>query len=417
MWRWFHDNSRRIWKLQEDRLSWAYRTERRLLNWLIPTLLTGLKIWVVLFGVLTVLLVMFAVAASFYAMLYAILVPDLQHSLPVYFNFSDHADPIAEVNLDNPEWLYVPNYSDSVPRSDLAFAFEKTSSYDMELVMSLPDSEVNHNLGMVMVEIEVYHRTRRGANLVASSARPFLPSSTSSTVRRARQWLFMAPLVLGLINEKDTAISIRFGDFFENPHVPTSFLIIRLAGDSRVRKFQLYSSELLLHAHLTGFRYVMYHWFWTSAFIFTAVIFAVELFFAALILLIVYSQFTYQPETGIGSKHSQFPSRPGEEDSMEEEQYSSLARMEARNYDHDIPSANDSPSAPKSELLPGKQVQVKPESRAEEDKLKGLEQESKEVILKRGDTFEDFYQHPALEPQQVEQNVLRRRMGSSNDAL
>jgi hypothetical protein len=111
-------------------------------------------------------MVSFATFGFFFARAHYL--PDVCHTLPVYFDFgSEMAMPVAHVSFDTQQWSHgLVLAKTTLSRSPLLRA---GIAYDLRLELALPASTVNRRLGMLMVAVELLHASEQVSSLVCSS--------------------------------------------------------------------------------------------------------------------------------------------------------------------------------------------------------------------------------------------------------
>ncbi|XP_034399606.1 seipin-like isoform X2 [Cyclopterus lumpus] len=165
--------------------------------------------------------------------------------------------------------------------------------YQMSLQLEMPDSPTNHELGMFMIKTTCFSRD---GEQIASSARPARQLSTSSSrfsmlryrsdqLRYLGTLLFLPAFLTGIAEQKQVLEVELFSDFKDDPYISSITAVIEILSS----KVQIYSSQLDIHAHFTGMRYLLFNFPLLSAmvgvssnFIFLSVIFV--LFYMRLLL-------------------------------------------------------------------------------------------------------------------------------------
>lgn len=206
--------------------------------------------------------------ASFvYWSFYMWYLPQLHHTVPAYFDFRDCVNgsasgPHATVNLLNTQWHY--RHDLTLPPYDLSRLLTGGVAYDIELQVRYPDSMANREMGMMMCEVEMFHSSKSEIVFLASSTRSLLLWYQSFFVRWGRKFLLILPLISGLISEEESLTIPLLENFHEHPTYMASFLKLHLTAIKGC-SLELVSAQLLFHAKLRGLRYIMYHWFLSSA--------------------------------------------------------------------------------------------------------------------------------------------------------
>lgn len=120
--------------------------------------------------------------------------------------------------------------------------------------------------------------------LLASSLHSFTPRYSSPLVRWMRSWAWSLPLVTGLASESQRASLHMLDSFVEHETFPTTAVQIRLKSP-QAHRFQIYSATLRVQAQLHGLRYLMYHWWISTALVLCSALFAFQLFWSAVLVV------------------------------------------------------------------------------------------------------------------------------------
>jgi hypothetical protein len=99
------------------------------------------------------------------------------------------------------------------------------SKYYFELHLTLPQSDMNLNLGMFMVEMELYDDAKV---MLARSRRPAIFPYRSTLVWNIRRLCTIAPLVMGLIPETTTMVINTMNNFDDHRNRPLRYVKIVL---------------------------------------------------------------------------------------------------------------------------------------------------------------------------------------------
>ncbi|XP_006781370.1 seipin-like isoform X2 [Neolamprologus brichardi] len=124
--------------------------------------------------------------------------------------------------------------------------------YRMSLQLEMPDSPTNRELGMFMIKTTCFSQD---GEQVASSARSSILRYRSDLLRTLGTLLFLPAFLTGAAEQKQVLEVELFSDFTDNPYAPSVTAVIEIMS-SRV---QIYSSDLYIHAHFTGIRYLLYN--------------------------------------------------------------------------------------------------------------------------------------------------------------
>ncbi len=118
----------------------------------------------------------------------------------------------------------------------------------------------------------------RTYDIIASSSRPVLPpyaveADGSSLMGTFRYAVMSVPLLLGLVDD-NARINVRMVEGFrEHPVLKASRIRVILSKPA----LDVAAAELHIHTKLSGVRYLMYNWFFTTAFVGIGGLFAMQL--------------------------------------------------------------------------------------------------------------------------------------------
>ncbi|XP_028824177.1 seipin-like [Denticeps clupeoides] len=203
------------------------------------------------------------VAAFLYGSFYYSYMPTPSYSAPVHFFYSAECDsaicsfPRANISLLQDGQKQVMTYG---------------QPYRISLHLDMPESPANQNLGMFMVKMSCYSH---GGKVISTSAR----SSVGT--------LLFSPLLLTGVTEQKQVVTIElFSAYRENAYLPTVGVVVELQS----QRVQIYSAVLLVHAHFTGIRYVLYQFPGLSALLGVASNFG----FLSLLILLSSAQFSWR---------------------------------------------------------------------------------------------------------------------------
>ncbi|PZC72497.1 hypothetical protein B5X24_HaOG211094 [Helicoverpa armigera] len=178
-----------------------------------------------------------------YVGFYNIYMPNVTHVRPVHFQFKPCEDksgicsyPYAYVQLTKASNILMPK-----------------QPYRIKLVLEMPESQVNKDLGMFMVCVQM---RAKGGYLVSSSCRSAM-IRYRSLLHHIMRTFVLSPLYLGGVDEEKQQLRVElFSDFEDDPDKPATDAYVELQS----RFAQVYSSELHVQAHFTGLRYLMFNW-------------------------------------------------------------------------------------------------------------------------------------------------------------
>eukprot|EP00047_Mylnosiga_fluctuans_P006489 m.247201 g.247201 ORF g.247201 m.247201 type:complete len:555 (-) comp15323_c0_seq1:153-1817(-) len=197
-------------------------------------------------------------AVVLYSAFYYFYVPVALHTYPIYFDFSGVRP-----------FTYFPLSPNEGP------LFAGNQGYNIDLILTLPQSPSNKDVGMFSVDLLLASTRERAMELaVAASAipvsqgfdlrlpirRPVMLHFRSRVLNGLRTLLFSGAIILGLMEETET-VHVRLAhNVFDNRTEPYTWAAVALSD----RSLQVYDAELQFHAHMTGLTYLMFHYFFSS---------------------------------------------------------------------------------------------------------------------------------------------------------
>jgi len=125
--------------------------------------------------------------------------------------------------------------------------------YRVLLVIDMPESPVNQNLGMFLVCAEMRDQ---GNNLKAHSCRSAILHYKSTLFTSISTWIKFPLFLLGFREEKQAVEVELFTTFHDDDNSPVTDVILEIQS----RHIEFYSVSLHITAHFTGLRYLMFHW-------------------------------------------------------------------------------------------------------------------------------------------------------------
>ncbi|XP_076642062.1 lipid droplet biogenesis associated protein seipin [Halictus rubicundus] len=221
---------------------------------------------IIISGVLVVWLSIFLYIAFYYAYM-----PNMSYVRPVHLQFKSCNEekgicsfPSAYVQLTNKQQLFMVG-----------------QPYKVNLHLEMPESPANKELGMFMVCAELHSRGGFVVEHVCKSAMMHY----RSTLLHALTTLTLSPMMIfGTTEEKQNIVLELFGNFEEDQSHPVTVVYIEIQS----RHIEFYSATVMISAHLSGLRYLMFHWPILSA----LVGISTNLFFIALVCTLSYFHFT-----------------------------------------------------------------------------------------------------------------------------
>ncbi|KAF3420076.1 hypothetical protein E2986_12353 [Frieseomelitta varia] len=221
---------------------------------------------IIISGILIVWLSAFLYTAFYYAY-----IPNLSFVRPVHLQFKSCneergicSNPSAFVQLTNKQQILMVG-----------------QPYKINLQLEMPESPANKELGMFMVCAEL---RSRNSFLVEHTCRSTMLHYRSTLLHALTTFTFSPMMIFGTTEEKQNVVLELFDYFKEDQSHPVTIIYVEIQS----RHIEFYSANIMINAHLSGLRYLMYHWPILSA----IVGIATNLFFIALVCILSYLHFT-----------------------------------------------------------------------------------------------------------------------------
>ncbi|XP_046490830.1 seipin isoform X1 [Neodiprion pinetum] len=244
---------------------------------------------IVMTAVVVIWISVFLYAAFYYAYM-----PNISHVRPVHLTFESCDEkkgicsfPSAHVQLTKKQQLLMVG-----------------QPYKVNLHLEMPESPTNRELGMFMVCAQL--RDRDGV-LVGNACRSAMLHYRSSLLHILTTLTFSPMMILGSAEEKQNIVLEMFANFEEDQSHPVTDVYVEIQS----RFVEFYSATVMINAHLSGLRYIMFHWPILSAILGIST----NLFFIALICVLSYLHFIAEDEI----LDDDFIFEKGEEEVDEEE--------------------------------------------------------------------------------------------------
>ncbi|XP_046434141.1 seipin isoform X3 [Neodiprion fabricii] len=244
---------------------------------------------IVMTAVVVIWISVFLYAAFYYAYM-----PNISHVRPVHLKFESCtyekgicSYPSAHVQLTKKQQLLMVG-----------------QPYKVNLHLEMPESPTNRELGMFMVCTDL--RDRDGV-LVENACRSAMLHYRSSLLHILTTLTFSPMMILGSAEEKQNIVLEMFANFEEDQSHPVTEVYVEIQSHF----VELYSATVMINAHLSGLRYIMFHWPILSAILGIST----NLFFIALICVLSYLHFIAEDEI----LDDDFIFEKGEEEVDEEE--------------------------------------------------------------------------------------------------
>lgn len=226
---------------------------------------------IVISAVLVVWISIFLYTAFYYAYM-----PSMSYMRPVHLQFKSCDEekgicsfPSAHVQLTKKQQLLMVG-----------------QPYKVNLHLEMPESPANKELGMFMVCAQL--RSRDGI-LVEHSCRSAMLHYKSTLLHLLSTLTFSPMMLFGTTEEKQNIVLELFGNFEEDQSHPVTLVYVEIQS----RHIEFYSATIMINAHLSGLRYLMFHWPILSA----IVGIGTNLFFIALVCTLSYLHFAAEVDS------------------------------------------------------------------------------------------------------------------------
>ncbi|XP_003425269.1 seipin [Nasonia vitripennis] len=225
---------------------------------------------IIICGILIVWISIFLYTAFYYAYM-----PSMTHVRPVHLQFKSCdkekgvcSFPSAYVQLTKKQQLLMVG-----------------QPYKVNLELEMPESPANKELGMFMVCAQL--RSRDGV-LVKHACRTAMLHYRSTLLHLLMTLTYSPMMIFGALEEKQSIVLELFGNFEEDQSHPVTIVYVEIQS----RHIEFYSATIMINAHLSGLRYLMFHWPILSAIIGIGT----NLFFIVLICILSYLHFASEEE-------------------------------------------------------------------------------------------------------------------------
>ncbi|XP_060574237.1 seipin-like isoform X2 [Ruditapes philippinarum] len=194
--------------------------------------------------------VIFWFSVFLYGSYYYYYVPEVAQERQVYFHFR-----VCETGVG---LCSFPIANISLLKEGKNEVFNVGQSYRIVLDLDVPESDVNRNIGMFMIEMRLYNK--RG-EVVQTSARATSVRYKSDLLRTLETFAFLPLFLFGYMHQKQFLHVDLFPDFMDNAYNPTVGLVVEVQS----KKVEVYTAVLKVFAQFSGIRYFLYYWPLTSA--------------------------------------------------------------------------------------------------------------------------------------------------------
>lgn len=157
--------------------------------------------------------------------------------------------------------------------------------YKINLHLEMPESPANKELGMFMICAQL--RSREG-HLVDHTCRSTMLHFRSTLLQMLTTLTFSPLMIFGNAEEKQDVTLELFSNFEEDQNHPVTHIFIEIQS----QHIEFYSATLMVNAHLSGIRYIMFNWPILS----TIIGIGINLFFITFVCTLSYIHFATEEE-------------------------------------------------------------------------------------------------------------------------
>ncbi|XP_069749985.1 seipin-like isoform X3 [Narcine bancroftii] len=191
-----------------------------------------------------VVLLLLWMSVFLYGSFYYSYMPPISFTTPVHYVFRTDCDskdslcsyPVANISLLRNGKEKVMMYG---------------QPYRISLWLLMPESPVNQNLGMFMVEMSCYTK----AGVVISTLSRSAMLHYKSWLLQTLDTLLYSPLFITGLVEQTQAVEVElYSDYKENSYTPTLGAVIEIQS----KRVEIYRSQLQIRAYFTGIRYLLH---------------------------------------------------------------------------------------------------------------------------------------------------------------
>lgn len=187
-------------------------------------------------------------------------------------------DAVGDVCINNDKHIsYNTEENDSDSTSSDRAILKKGQRYFIELTLTLPESEINKQLGIFMVKVDLRSGDR---SLLASSKQHSMLPYESTMVSLFRKFMLMIPLASGLLSETRAVSLLCFDNYVDTNNTKTMSLVEISLGvpnpaafPATLQTIQIHSAELRYGKEMNSIQIFLHNWRYCCAFFGTAVLF------------------------------------------------------------------------------------------------------------------------------------------------
>jgi len=176
---------------------------------------------------------------------------------------------VVELNMQHTQWHAYHEEVLPVAYDDAsgAHVIKPKKRHFVDLALTLPESDLNRQLGMLMVEVDLL---ASDGTLLASSGRPTMLPHESLLIGVARKIVLMGPILIGAVAEARTVVLEAFDSYVESPDMPLAAIVVRLFVPRSTKNdyghyamVQVHSGEVRIGKELNAIQGIMKVWFYS----------------------------------------------------------------------------------------------------------------------------------------------------------
>lgn len=138
--------------------------------------------------------------------------------------------------------------------------FHFGQDYTISLVLDLPESDLNFDIGLFGITIEAFDTEGRKSLSQKSMVKNMGTMHYKSKLLRWLLTLFYFPsYLLGRFEQKQTLNIVLKENFVDNPYLPARKFVISIH-----QRIQFYSVKFIVEANFSGLKFFLYHWYYST---------------------------------------------------------------------------------------------------------------------------------------------------------
>lgn len=185
-----------------------------------------------------------------YVVFYYLYMPSMSHIRPVHLQFISCDDMQQCVDSKGSQCSYPSAHVQLTKKQRILMIGQP---YKIFINLEMPESPTNFDLGMFMVCARLFDKD---GILVSNACRATMLHYRSQLLHILRMLVFSPLFIVGNKEEKQMISVELYSDFEDTQSHPVTDVHVEVQS----REVQFYSATLNIQAHLTGLRYVMFHW-------------------------------------------------------------------------------------------------------------------------------------------------------------